>query len=537
VSTRDQAGRFVKGAPSPNPAGRGAKKAARPPGTNGVAAYSGFVQHGETNAALVGSSKWMTYANAVNKAVVATGLRYFFRLIAGTEWRAEPNPDGGSQAERAADVVRVGLLEAPMLKPWSRVAAKAGMYHPLGFSLHATAMRRRRDGLIVYSAIEHRPQSTIERWLRDAEDLPFHSAVQRSKETGREVVIPLEQCFYCVDDMLTDSPEGVGLLRHVIEYVRRLDLFEKWEGIAYEEDLNGIPYSRAPLAEIAEMAGTDDANSIKARTDAETLAVREFMAKRRKTPEQSQYLMLDSSTYRDASGNPTNVPRWDFQVLKGETANLVPMDAVIRRVELQIARVLGIEWALMGADGSGSYAMHDDKTSTFEAVVDDTLRELGSFATMQLARRLVAANGFDPDTCTPRLVAEPIGRETVEKVTRALANLSLAGLPPDDPAIPVLRRQMGLPFNPIRAAADLSLRTSDPSPISSGGDDPTGAEELLDSDPEDLAKIDARVLKMVRHERDGWHVYSVDGRKHLGGPYSSKQEALDRLRDIEGLTP
>ena len=33
---------------------------------------------------------------------------------------------------------------------------------------------------------------------------------------------------------------------------------------------------------------------------------------------------------------------------------------------------------------------------------------------------------------------------------------------------------------------------------------------------------------------EAWHVYSEDGKKHLGGPYKTKQEALDRLKEIEG---
>lgn len=37
---------------------------------------------------------------------------------------------------------------------------------------------------------------------------------------------------------------------------------------------------------------------------------------------------------------------------------------------------------------------------------------------------------------------------------------------------------------------------------------------------------------MIRKESDGYHIYSHDGKKHLGGPYS-KTKAEDRLRQIE----
>ena len=42
------------------------------------------------------------------------------------------------------------------------------------------------------------------------------------------------------------------------------------------------------------------------------------------------------------------------------------------------------------------------------------------------------------------------------------------------------------------------------------------------------------VEKIIKHEGDGWHVYSEDGAKHLGGPYDSKAGAVARLAEVEG---
>lgn len=38
---------------------------------------------------------------------------------------------------------------------------------------------------------------------------------------------------------------------------------------------------------------------------------------------------------------------------------------------------------------------------------------------------------------------------------------------------------------------------------------------------------------MIKEEDGKYHVYSEDGKKHLGGPYGTKDEALTRLREIE----
>lgn len=41
------------------------------------------------------------------------------------------------------------------------------------------------------------------------------------------------------------------------------------------------------------------------------------------------------------------------------------------------------------------------------------------------------------------------------------------------------------------------------------------------------------LAEMVRKEKDGWHVYAADGKKHLGGPYDSEAEAMKRMKQVE----
>jgi hypothetical protein len=390
---------------------------------------------------------------------------------------------------RARAYAREGLIHSPMLKPWPQIVRKAAMYRPLGFSIHATAMRRRKDGMVVYAEIEHRPQHTIERWLRAAEDerLPISGVVQRSHQTGKTFDIALDECFYCVDDTLTDGPEGVGLLRHVIEHVRRLGILEKMEGSALIRDMGGMPIGRAPIAELKAQLGTENEATINAKLAEAVQNLRAIMDNRNKTPEQAMYLLLDSSTYRDPDGTPTAVAKWALEIVRSETANMAQTDVTIRRIELQIARVLGIEFALMGADGAGSYAQHEDKTSMFATNLQTTLNELGWFATMQLARRLIARNGLDPDTACPRLIAEPISTEAILTATQALANISVAGgaLPMDWAGFDVLLQRLRLPKRPEMAAELMTPRTPAPVPVEAAGakpsdapvaPDPTGAD-------------------------------------------------------------
>jgi hypothetical protein len=423
-----------------------------PNGGDGVQAYGGYLPSDERRPELTGPQKWITYANAYNTAVIATGLRYRAGLLGGAKWHAEPNPRGGAKAERGVDVVEQGLLHAQMPRPWNAVVRKASLYTFTGFSLHEWTIRRRPDDdLVVFAELAHRPQHTIDRWNKPSEQAPW-DAVHQQTRAGNSYVIPRSRLFYCWDDLLTDSPEGIGLLRHVIELIRRLNVLEGLEGFGFETDLRGMPIGRAPIKALmaeAEAKFGSDKDKINAYVAEKTQNLRSALANLIKSPEKLQYLLLDSGTYQGIDQNTISaVQRWAFELLRGDSRGLPEINAAISRLQLEIARVLGIEFALMGAGASGSRAMHTDKTSLLGMSLQTTLTEIAAFATRDLARPLVALNGLDPDTCTPTLVAEPISTEAILMVCQALQALGAAGLAPDDPAWPVLRDRMGLPAPP-----------------------------------------------------------------------------------------
>jgi hypothetical protein len=433
----------------------------KPNGGDGVQAYGGYLVDNERRPELTGSRKWITYGNATNTAIVATGLRRTLDLLAGTEWHAEPNEYGGRNAQRGADLVTKGLLKASLPKPWSTVVRKAALYKYYGFSLHEWSTKRASDGKIVFADIAHRPQYTVDRWDKPDERMPWQ-AVSQLTRTGNRWVIPRERLFYAVDDMLTDSPDGTGLMRHIIELVRKLGVFEGLEALAYETDLRGMPIGRAPIGELVAKAVADsggDRAKVQSYVTERTQKLANALQAIVKTPDKLQYLLLDSASYTGADENTFSaIQKWGFDLLKGESNGVPEVAAAIGRIQLEIARVLGIEFAMVGGnDSAGSFGMHADKTSAFATTLQTTLTELAAFATNDLARTLVGLNGLDVETCTPKLVAEPISMDAIEGVCRSLAMLSQAGLQPDDEAIGVLRRRMHLPPAPEPTAATMGL--------------------------------------------------------------------------------
>lgn len=475
----DQAGnrgRFVKGAPSPNPLGRGAAiaKAKHAPGYDGVVAFSGYVTQGENDSRLQGSQRWKTFANLWRQCPpLPIWARLRDRLLSGVTWSLVPNEAGmnGSATERAAaergvEIVTEALLKARLgrgaaVRPWSKVAARAmNGAAAVGYSLHATAFgRRKRDGLVVYTDIAHRPQHTIDRWFRERDDdetTPFARVEQRTT-SGRTVQLALVDCLYVVNDNGTnsESPMGVGMLELVAERARQLDVYEKIIGAEISSSMGGIPIARVPLEEMKQtlrgafkLSGSALASAISTALAAKTQPIRDFLAKRFKDPTLLQWLELDSATYQGSDPNTISTTyKWGVEIVKGDLQGVTETRPMTRDFIMDIARMLGVEHVFVGGgDTAGTFGMHESKITALGADLSSEARLFAAVADDQVVRPIVAANGLDPDIAAPSLQPSPIMRTDVLKAVQAIAQLGLAGLVPNHPAKKAVFEAVDLPW-------------------------------------------------------------------------------------------
>lgn len=478
--SRTPAGRFTKGA-SGNPSG--IAKAKRPPGSDDVVVYSGYVSDPEPASDLNGARKWPIYQAAFHRPPVAIRALLQHALFSGIKWTAVENDAGGRDAIRGREIVEQGLLYARLPVPWPETFAKASMSWFFGSSLHATSMGRRKDGMVVYTDIAHRPMHTIQQWIRQADDRPFEAVEQRTRD-GKTITIPLDECFYVVEKMLSDDPYGIGSLRLVVERIRRAGNYEKLEGSELFGSMAGTPIYRAPIEEInAAAQGSDDAAAYKS---AKLSAIKEAVANRIKSPERQMYLGLDSAVYTGQDPNTiTGIKKWDIEILKGEIQGLTEIRKVISDLDLDVARIMGVELVLVGGnDGAGSFGMHESKVNLLQSTLQALSSRNADRATQQLARRLVAANGLDPDTACPYLVPEKITTSAVLDVVSALEGLTRAGLHPSDPAKNIIRERLELPPEPEQQMADLMAPRRAPVPDIADAIEPA-APEVTDAAPKE----------------------------------------------------
>lgn len=432
--------------------------------------YGYVVERSDTSLNLVGQRRYEVYQTMVRDvSIVAAGVRLFTNLIANAVWTVNPpedldNESLENQAQEYADDAYAMLFD--MTSSWSSVVRKIAMFRFQGFALMEWTAKRRPDGSIGLLDIEHRPQQTIARWIRDRSGT-VESVVQRIPG-GAEATIPRGKLVYAVDDTFTDSPEGVGLFRHLAAITDRLDLFLSLEEIGFANDLRGIPVVRAPLAEMREelkqfTPGTQAYEEADAKRKAKIAPLHEFLQKHVRNAEQGILLPSDvyASKSADGTANPGSTYKWAVDLLNGDSSSFEAMAEAVKRMNAELARIMGVEHLLLGQDGGGSLALARSKVGTFYLTVTSTLLDIAEVLDRDVLKPLAELNGW-PEELRPRMGVSEVSDRDIEQVTQALANMAQAGAPmmPGDPAIGELYDMLSLtrpPDEAERMALDASL--------------------------------------------------------------------------------
>ncbi len=410
-------------------------------GATGTAVFGGFIEDKEKDPFLRGDRRYITYSNLLlNTSIVSASVRYFVNLVSKAAWKVVPAEEGGEEAERLAKLIDDMIRD--METPWHRVIRRAAMYRFYGFSVQEWTAKTRDDGVIGLLDISPRPQSTIERWDLD-EDGRVRGIIQRNPQDQKEIYLPREKLMYLIDDTLNDSPEGLGLFRHLAKASKRLERYEELEGIGFENDLRGVPIGRGPFAELAKRVEQGKL-SVKQK-DALEKPLLDFLQQHIKNPKLS--LLLDSATYtsQDERNVSSNIREWDFELMKGGNTSQEEIANTVERINRELARITGTEGLLLGEGSRGSFALSQDKTHNFALMVDSTLQELAEQIKNDIIKPIFMLNGWDM-ALLPSLKTEAVRYRDIEQITGALRNLALSGAPllPDDPAIPEIRDLLGL---------------------------------------------------------------------------------------------
>jgi hypothetical protein len=412
----------------------------REQGVSGTTVHSGYVENRERSPKWSGAQRYISISDmAVNTSIIAAGVHYFLNLIAHPQWTIEP-ADESSAAKEAAELVENAIHGMP--QPWARTVRRAGTYRFYGFSIHEWTALKGKDGVISLASVETRPQHTIDQWAV-ADDGTVEGVWQRNPKTGERLGLPRSKLLYLVEDTLTDSPEGLGLFRHLAEPWERLKTYYKLETIAFERDLRGIPIGRVPYTLINEAVRNGELTQSEADTAVQ--AMEELVRMQVKQSDTS--ITLDSIPYYSAAADGAKVagmPQWGLELLQGASAGVEAISSAIIRTQTEMARILCCEHLMMG-ESSGNRALSEDKSRNLYLVANSVLGDIAAGTTHDIVAPICLLNGI-PEELYPKCEVEDVAFKSAESVSATLARMAQAGavLAPDDPVIEDVRSLMGV---------------------------------------------------------------------------------------------
>lgn len=410
-------------------------------GASGVAVFGGRVMSREKGSLVFGPQRWVTYSEMVaNISIIAAGVRYFLNIINSAKWTMEPADDS---AEAKAVAEFLDECVHGMNTPWRRIVRRSSSYRFAGFGIQEWTAKRREDGKIIFDDIEARPQHTIDTWDVD-ERGTVKGVWQVPPQTGRAVYLPRQKIVYMVEDSLTDSPEGLGLYRHMVEPVQRLQKYLLLEGRGFERDLRGIPIGRVPYQALDAAVKSGKMTEDKAKSIIQ--AIEDFVKIQSKSEDTS--LVLDSAPYAvetESGKSLTGIMQYGLELLQGQSPDFANLSSAINRVNTEIARIIGVEHLLLGGEGGANRALSEDKSRNFYLTSNGTLGDIKDATDKDVIKPICDLNGI-PEELRPESKHSDISFRSVQEVTAALRDLATAGaiLSPNDPAINDVRDMLGI---------------------------------------------------------------------------------------------
>lgn len=419
-------------------------KAYKELGTVSTPMIMGQVFSEERNPSLIGKRKYETYEELVsNVSVLASALRYFITLGSNADWRVKASPE--DKDEFYKDYVESIMYSVD--SPWKKIVKESMLFRFNGIHIQEMTAGKDYSGKIYIPRIETRAAKTIEEFDMD-EDSSVRGFYQKRPVTAEKIYIPRWKTIYLVDNLLSDSPEGLGLFRHVVEPCTRLQTYQNFEKIGFSRDLRGTPIGRVPFAELEELCKTIDDNGNetidKAKLDNYIKSVQNFVTMQSKG--ETTGLLLDSTTYESQSDTGTsvsNVAKWGLEVLTGNSPGLQDMHIAIKRIQEEIARIMGTEGQLLA--GQGSQALSKEKNSSLYMQVTSSVNEIAAQYSKDVISFLWELNGFDPKF-KPTFQVEQIPKRDVDDIVKNLNLMANSGatLGPEDPVINDVREMLGV---------------------------------------------------------------------------------------------
>lgn len=320
---------------------------------------------------------------------------------------------------------------------WDATLTEILSFLTYGWSIHEICYKRRNglsedkcesskytDGLIGWAKFATRAQDTLYKWVYNEHD-DLIAFVQMTPPDSQIRSIPIKKCLHFRTRSQKENPEGQSILRSSYRSYYFKSRFQVIEGIGVERDLAGLPILKP-----------DPNSDIFNEDDLEMVAKRQWAQ------------AVITNLRRDELEGVLLPNGWEIELLASSGSRQFDVGAIIERYDKKIAQTVLADFITLGHDGTGSYALSQNKTNTFFLAISSYLDIIVEVINNQAIPALINLNGdhFSGITDYPTMSHSKIEKRDLAELSSYITSLVGCGvLSPDNELEKYLRQEADLP--------------------------------------------------------------------------------------------
>lgn len=413
-------------------------------GGTGIKRASGIIDE-EFLPALRGRKAVKVYREmSLNDPIVGAMLFAIDKLIRQVTWRVE-GVDNTAEQAKATEFLEQCMED--MSHTWDDMISEILSCLIYGWSWHEIVYKKRvgpwekdpkkkskyTDGLYGWRKIPIRSQETLLRWVFD-EDGGIQGMVQIPPPQYQTKLIGIEKSLLFRTGIHKGNPEGLSVLRNSYRpwfFKKRL---EEFEAIGVERDLAGLPVAKVPSTYMTAPKGSRDEKVYQ--------AFKRMVQNVRR--DEHEGLVIPSEVDPE-----TKAPLFEFELMSSGGARTFDTNALIQRYEQRILMSTMADFLLLGHEGTGSYAMHVDKTGIFRAALNVIAEAIADTFNRHAIPRLFELNAWKLDEL-PKIVPTNVDPPNLSELSQFMTSMGGLGMQffPDPDLEKFLRETAHLPELP-----------------------------------------------------------------------------------------
>ena len=356
---------------------------------------------------------------------VGAAMNVYGFMINRKKWCVEASEDASKKTKDRAKIINTMLLD--MDDSFESTINSILPYMEYGFGILEIVPYRRltrngsreNDGLVGIKKLAIRNQETIARWVfsEDGRELlgveqnianleNAHRFANLLNENGN-IFIPREKFLLFTSNATSGNPQGNSIYKNIYLAHKQMTMLQEQELLTVAKEAKGMMKIEVPAEYLSPDAPDDGASAeaFKKIIDGHNNGTTAGLL----VP---QIIDMDSK-----------LPMFNYSLLESKGTPSVDVEAVIKRLQKDILVNMSVDVLALGADGSGSFALAESKTSILALAIDARLKEIQNVFNRELIPYIYRMNGWDLEE-TPYFVYEDEEDINLEEFSSAVQRLA-----------------------------------------------------------------------------------------------------------------